>query len=75
MGSIENISWISGKDPSSSMMKSDKYTGPDFPGCGQGVIPVFPVTRQFEYQDIPCSRTQFPLRSTRLCFTKVKDLR
>jgi ATP-dependent DNA helicase PIF1 len=67
MGSIEDISWASGKDPFTSMpslllVKFDEYTGPDFLGCGQGIIPVFPVTRKFEYQGTPCSRTQFPLR-------------
>jgi ATP-dependent DNA helicase PIF1 len=39
----------------------DKYTRPEFPS-GPGVIPIFPVTRQFEYISISCSQTQFPLR-------------
>ena len=37
-------------------------TGPAFPDCGEGIISIFPVTRQFEYKGISCSRTQFPLQ-------------
>src|SRR5271170_4620693 len=67
MGSVHDIAWDTGQDPSSSMpslllIKFDEYTGPDFPGCPQGIVPVFPVTRQFEFKGIACSRTQFPLR-------------
>ena len=67
MGSIHDIAWDIGQDPSSSMpslvlIKFDEYTGPDFPGCPQGIVPVFPVTRQFEFKGVQCSRTQFPLR-------------
>jgi hypothetical protein len=43
-------------------VKFDGYTGPAFPDCGEGIIPIFPVTRQFEYKSVSCSRTQFPLR-------------
>jgi len=67
MGSIHDIAWEIGQDPSSSMpslvlIKFDEYKGPDFPGCPQGIVPVFPVTRQFEFKGVACSRTQFPLR-------------
>jgi ATP-dependent DNA helicase PIF1 len=67
MGSIHDIAWEIGQDPSSSMpslvlIKFDEYKGPDFPGCPQGIVPVFPVTRQFEFKEVACSCTQFPLR-------------
>jgi ATP-dependent DNA helicase PIF1 len=49
--------------PSLVLVKCDDYKGPEFPGCGgPGIIPIFPITRQFEYKGAPCSRTQFPLR-------------
>ena len=38
------------------------YSGPDFPTYGSKIVPIFPVTRQFEYKGVPCSRTQFPIR-------------
>jgi ATP-dependent exoDNAse (exonuclease V) alpha subunit len=66
MGSIYDIAWDSGQDPSSMpsiiLIKFDEYTGPEFPSCPQGVVPVFPVTRQFDFKGMACSRTQFPLR-------------
>jgi ATP-dependent DNA helicase PIF1 len=67
MGSIYDIAWDNGQDPSSSMpsfllIKFDEYTGPEFPQCGPGIVPVFTATRQFEYKGAACSRTQFPLR-------------
>ena len=67
MGSICDLSWDSGQDPSFMMpsimlIKFDEYNGPDFPHCDPGVVPVFPATRQFEYKGVACSRTQFPLR-------------
>ena len=67
MGSIYDLAWDNGQDPSSSMpsfllIKFDEYTGPEFPQCGPGIVPVFTTTRQFEYKGAVCSRTQFPLR-------------
>jgi ATP-dependent exoDNAse (exonuclease V) alpha subunit len=66
MGSIYDIAWDPGQDPSSMpsiiLIKFDEYTGPEFPSCPQGIVPVFPVTRQFDFKGIACSRTQFPLR-------------
>jgi hypothetical protein len=66
IGSIYDLAWDIGQDPSSSMpslvlIKYDEYKGPDFPRCPQGIVPVFPVTRKFEFKGIACSRTQFPL--------------
>jgi hypothetical protein len=48
--------------PSLVLIKFDEYKGPDFLGCPQGILPIFPVTRQFEFKGVACSRTQFPLR-------------
>ena len=67
MGSVYDIAWDVGQDPSLSMpsvllIKFDEYTGPEFPSCPQGVVPVFPVARQFDFKGVVCSRTQFPLR-------------
>jgi len=67
MGSIHDIAWDTGQDPSSSMpslllIKFDEYSGPVFPGCDPGIVPVFPATRQFEFKGAACSHTQFPLR-------------
>ena len=66
MGSIYDITWDRGQDPSAMpsmlLIMFDEYDGPSFPQCSLGVIPVFPVTRQFEFKGAVCSRTQFPLR-------------
>ena len=67
IGSIYDLAWDNGQDPYSFMpsfllIKFDEYTGPEFPQCGPGIVPVFTTTRQFEYKGAVCSRTQFPLR-------------
>jgi ATP-dependent exoDNAse (exonuclease V) alpha subunit len=66
IGSIHDIAWDIGQDPSSSMpslllIKFDEYTGLEFPQCRLGIVPVFTTTRQFEYKGAVCSQTQFPL--------------
>jgi len=50
IGSIYNLGWDYGQDPSASMpslllVKFDEYKGPAFPHCDVGIILVFPVTR------------------------------
>lgn len=66
IGTIHDIGWVAGQDssqmPSFLLIKFDGYTVPEFPGCATGIVPIFPATRQSQYQGAICSRTQFPLR-------------
>jgi ATP-dependent exoDNAse (exonuclease V) alpha subunit len=67
IGTVEDILWDVGQDPSVSMpslllVRFNEYSGPDFPPYGPKIVPIFPVTRQFDYKGIPCTRKQFPLR-------------
>ena len=48
--------------PSLLLVSFSEYSGPDFPLYGSKIIPIFPVTRQFDYKGVPYTRTQFPLR-------------
>src|SRR5260370_17604756 len=41
------------------MVEVEDYDGRKFPGTNY--IPIFPVTRRFEYKKRDCSRTNFPL--------------
>ena len=67
MGTVYDISWDSNQNPASDLptrvlIRFDDYKGPDFPGCPLSVVPVFTITRQFEFKGSTCSRTQFPFR-------------
>jgi ATP-dependent DNA helicase PIF1 len=67
IGMIQDILWDTGQDPSVSMPSLllicfSEYSGPDFLTYGSKIVPIFPVTRQFEYKGVACSRTQFPVR-------------
>ena len=44
------------------LVKFDNYTSPSFPSCGPDLVPVFLITRNFEYKGNMCSRTQFLIR-------------
>jgi ATP-dependent exoDNAse (exonuclease V) alpha subunit len=67
IGTVKDILWDAGQDPSVSMpsmllVHFDEYSGPDFPLYGSKTIPIFPAVRQFEFKGAACTRTQFPLR-------------
>ena len=76
VGTIQNISWDIVSDissmPSVILVKFDGYTGPAFPDCGDRIIPIYPVNRQFDFKGMNCSQTQFPLR---LRFTSARGCR
>ena len=64
MGTVRDAVWNEGQDatkdmPMAIMVEVDDYDGPKFPGTNY--IPIFPVTRRFEYKKRDCSRTNFPL--------------
>jgi ATP-dependent exoDNAse (exonuclease V) alpha subunit len=64
MGTVRDAVWNEGQDatkdmPMAIMVEVDDYDGPKFPGTNY--VPIFPVTRRFEYKKRDCSRTNFPL--------------
>jgi len=64
MGTVRDVVWHEGQDatkdmPMAIMVEVDDYDGPKFPGTNY--VPIFPVTRRFEYKKRDCSRTNFPL--------------
>jgi ATP-dependent exoDNAse (exonuclease V) alpha subunit len=67
MGFIYDIIWDIGQDPFSMplsvlLVKFNRYIRPVFPNYNPGILPIFPITTQFEFKSMVCSRTQFPLR-------------
>ena len=65
MATVKDIVWNEGQDPTKDMptaimVEVDGYDGSKFPGTNY--IPIFSVTRRFEYKKRDCSRTNFPLR-------------
>jgi hypothetical protein len=67
IGTITDILWDTGQDPSVSipsllLVRFNEYSGPNFRLYGSKIIPIFPVIRQFDYKGIPCTRKQFPIR-------------
>jgi ATP-dependent exoDNAse (exonuclease V) alpha subunit len=67
MGIVVDLTWELGQDPNSSLpfavlIAFDGYSGPVFPGCNAGIVPVFANTGRFDYRGVACSRRQFPLR-------------
>jgi ATP-dependent DNA helicase PIF1 len=69
MGTVRDISWKEGQDPSKDlpeaiMVQFDNYKGPFFveDTDGSGFVPIFPSTTRFEFNGVDCTRTQFSLR-------------
>ncbi|KID59396.1 ATP-dependent DNA helicase PIF1, partial [Metarhizium hybridum] len=65
MGTVRDVVWNEGQDPTKDMptaimVEVDDYDSPKF--TSTNYIPIFPVTRRFEYKKSDCSRTNFPLR-------------
>ena len=48
--------------PSVFLVRFSEYSRPDFSNYSLKIILIFPVTCQFKYKGVPCTRTQFPLR-------------
>lgn len=67
IGLVTDIIWDTGLDPFTAMpsvllVRFDEYYGPEFSNCGPKIVPIYPVTRSFDFKGVACSRTQFPLR-------------
>ena len=67
MGTVVDLTWELGQDPNTFLpfavlIAFDGYSGPAFPGCDAGVVPVFANIGRFEYRGVACTRKQFPLR-------------
>lgn len=67
IGTVTDILWKEGLDPSVSMpslllVHFAEYSGPDFPLYGPKIVPVFSASAQFDFKSASCTRIQFPLR-------------
>ena len=67
MGTVVDITWEAEQDPATSLpfailITFDGYSGPVFPGCNAGIVPVFARQSRFDYHGNACARKQFPLR-------------
>ena len=67
IGIVVDIIQQLGQDPTTSLpfavlIQFDEYSGPVFPGCNAGIVPVFAELHRFDYWGIACTQMQFPLR-------------
>jgi hypothetical protein len=67
MGTVRDVVWNEGQDPTKDIptviiVEVNDYDRPKFPGTNY--IPIFPITRRFEYKKRDCSHTNFPLCPT-----------
>ena len=67
IGTVVDITQQLGQDPTTSLpfavlIQFNEYSGPVFPGCNAGIVPVFAELHRFDYQGIACTQMQFPLR-------------
>ena len=66
MGTIIDLTWEAGQDPNTTLPFAiliwfDEYSGPVFPGCDAGIVPVFTELNWFDFKGASCTRIQFPL--------------
>ena len=66
IGTIQDILWDTGLDPSVSMLSLlliyfPEYSGPDFPIYRSKIIPIFPIIRQFNFKGVTYTHIQFLL--------------
>jgi len=45
-----------------SLVRFDLYSGPEYLSYGPKIVPIFPLTRYFDFKGAQCTRRQFPLR-------------
>ena len=67
MGTVVDLTWELEQDPNTSLpfailIAFDDYSGPVYPGCDAGIVPVFARQSRFDYHGIACTRKQFPLQ-------------
>ena len=62
MGTVRDISWKEGQDPTRNLLEAliNISSLPITQFC-QYVAPIFPATTRFECNSVNCSRIQFPL--------------